>query len=161
MRITRQDMIEALLKELKTNRVEKKILKNIDETIAGLSFMSKKQLKRVNNLIDDAWAKTKKKPIFTKKVNNNKKISLTPVYTNEKRIALQIETPGNSQRITTDERGTNFTYEKVVKTEFGSVTTKSYFSNRGQTDTETTKLVNELLEKFLPEFSFRNNIVTK
>ena len=51
---------------------------------------------------------------FVKTINRNKKIALFPIYTNEKRIALQIEFPDNYRKITIDEYGKNFTYEKVV-----------------------------------------------
>jgi hypothetical protein len=159
MHINRIDYVNGILRELKSQVKEKKVLDNINTCATGLSLSAKKQIKRVNDLIDVAWEKTKKKPNFVKKINNDKKIALEPIYTNEKRIALQIESPDYTQKITIDERGTNFTYEKIVKTEFGSATTKSYNSKLLKKDVETTQLVNNLLEENLPEIFLSNNII--
>lgn len=153
-----------IIKETKTRQGKKtepqeKIIEKINDKPADLSATSKKQIKRINNLIDEAWADTRKQPNFVKTINRNKKISLTTIYTNEKRLALQIEFPDEYQKITIDERGTNFTYEKVVKTEYGSATTKSYNSKVSKPDKDIVQLVNVLLEENLPKFTANDNTV--
>lgn len=153
-----------IIKETKTNKNKKlstldKVIEKINDDPTALSTTSKKLIKKVNNMIEEVWAETKKKPCFLKNINRNKKISLTPVYTNEKRLALQVEYPDNYKRITVDERGTNFTYENVVKTEFGYATTKSYNSKTSKPDKEMVKLINEILETNLPRFSLNDNNV--
>lgn len=160
MHIKKSDIIqETKTKKKQKNETDAKIIAKITDKPTDLSVASKKQIKRINELLDEAWAETKKKPNFVKVINKNKKLTLSPVYTNEKRIALQVEYPDNYERITIDERGTNFTYEKVVKTEFGSATTKSYNSKMSKPDKEVTKIVNTLLEENLPKFSASNNTV--
>ena len=142
-----------IIPKTQTNKNKKqeaieKVIQKINDNPNDLTPGTKKLIKRVNNLLDEAWSETKKKPNFVKKINKNKKISLFPVYTTEKRIALQIEFPDEYKKITFDERATNFTYEKVVKTEHGTATTKSYNSKTSKPDAETIKLINEL--KSLP-----------
>lgn len=162
MHIKKNEIIkETQTKKNKKLEITEKVIEKINDKPTDLSSTSKRLIKRVNNLLDEAWAETKKKPNFVKTINRNKKIALFPIYTNEKRIALQIEFPDNYRKITIDEYGKNFTYEKVVKTEFGSATTESYNSKISKPNIEITKLVNELLEENLPKFTKNDNTVKK
>lgn len=160
MHIKKSDVFtETKTTKKQKNETLEKVLDKLNDKPTDLSMASKKLIKKANNMIEEAWAETKKNPYFVKTIKTNKKISLTPVYTNGKRLVLQIEYPDNYKRITVDERGTNFTYENVVKTEFGSATTKTYNSKTSKPDIEITKMVNELLEENLSKLSYQDNAV--
>ena len=115
-------------------------------------------VKKAHNLIEDTWVRIRKKevdlltPTFTRKISE-KQITLSPLYHgNNRSIVLQVDNARGYQKITVDRFAENFTYEKVVKTEFGSATIASYNSKTSQKNESYTSIVNELLEDYLPKF---------
>lgn len=123
-----------------------------------LSLEAKKYVQKAHNLIEDTWVRIRKKEVdmVTPTFNRNifgRNITLAPLYRNSERsIVLQIDGPKSYERITVDKYAKEFSYEKVVKTEFGSATTKSYNSKTSPKDKNATTLINGILEDYLPKF---------
>ena len=84
----------------------------------------------------------------------NKEITLSPLYVNGNRnIVLEIKNDKNIQKIIVDKYAKDYSYEKIVKTDFGAATVSSYNTKCSALDEEKVKLINELLENNLIQIS--------
>ena len=91
-------------------------------------------------------------PTFTRNLVG-RNVTLSPLYrAGERSMVLQVDGHKGFERITVDKYAKEFSYEKVVKTEFGSATTKSYNSKTSPKDKNIVTLVNGILEDYLPKF---------
>lgn len=125
-----------------------------------LSPKSMKLVKRGNELIENTWTEIKKgrsklnSPEFLiEDKNKNSKIRLKPLYnTAHDTLLLEVTGPKYIDKIIVDRKHPNiFRYEKVLITENGSATVKSYNSENSR-NSEIIAKVNEIIEKYLPKF---------
>ncbi len=144
-----------------SNRVSFKAVSNFDRILPpNKGAISKKSVKLINELnscIAQEWADIRKghkiceKPLFQIK-DGKKYVTFEPVY-NQKFPALLIDINEGktSQKIFMDrDNPNNFRYEKVVQTDHGSATLKSYNSINGA-NKEIDTFVNNVIENNLGE----------
>ena len=124
-----------------------------------LTDTAKKLVKRAHNIIEDTWVMIRKKeidmktPVLNRKILN-KEITLSPLYVNgDRNIVLEIKNDKGLQKIVVDKRAKDFSYEKIVKTDYGTATVSTYNTKRSAQNDEKVKLINELLEEYLPKIT--------
>ncbi len=114
--------------------------------------------RKINQLIDDTWVKFKeekvfgKTPEFVNRIKSDKMVTLKPLYnTDRKSVLLEVKTGRTADRFIIDRNSPNdFKYEHVIKTDYGSATTKTYDSKRGN-NPDIIQLLNENIEEYLPK----------
>ena len=129
------------------------------EVVSGLFERSLRLLKRVDRIMEGSWRTVSKRsknavsPEF-RVVDKNRDItmSLKPIYNDYKKsLLLEVDSPKQIERIIIDRLSGNFKYEKSVKTEFGSATTKTYDSLK-ENDVNLNDIVNDYVDKCLSKF---------
>lgn len=129
------------------------------EVVSGLFEHSLRLLKRVDRIMEGSWRTVSKRsknavsPEF-RVVDKNRDItmSLKPIYNDYKKsLLLEVDSPKQIERIIIDRLSGNFKYEKSVKTEFGSATTKTYDSLK-ESDVNLNDVVNDYVDKCLSKF---------
>ena len=145
-------------KRVKPKNIERIAQEALTTSPTELSLEAKKYVLKTHNLIEDTWVRIRKKeinmetPTFTRNLVG-RNVTLSPLYrAGERSMVLQVDGHKGFERITVDKYAKEFSYEKVVKTEFGSATTKSYNSKTSPKDKNIVTLVNGILEDYLPKF---------
>lgn len=143
---------------VKPKEIERIAQETLTTSPTELSLEAKKYVLKAHNLIEDTWGRIRKKevdmetPTFVKNLLG-RNITLSPLYrSSERSIVLQIDGQKGFERITVDKYAKEYSYEKIVKTEFGSATTKSYNSKTSPKDKNMVTLINGILEDYLPKF---------
>lgn len=117
-----------------------------------------KLLRNARNLIEETWTAIRKgkvkqtQPEFKATTVNGTEITLKPHYYGIKdKIVLSIKKDNLTEQVSIPKNNFNaIEYEKIRKTEHGSVTMLKYTSERDH-NKEYNARANELLEKFLPK----------
>ena len=122
-----------------------------------LSNKSKKLFSALNMKIEESWEaikkgeSTMKEPVFYLS-NKGRTISVKPIYGADKPLILMdVDNGKYTERILFDRKNPrNFRYEKVVPTDYGSATVKS-FNSETQQDNFVALSVNEMVERYFPK----------
>ncbi len=127
------------------------------------------QRKKANNLIEDTWYFIRKdkqsqlQPEYAMSTRGHN-ILLKALYRNNQEDAILFDVSEKNSRILErfiiDRNAKNYTYEKILKTEHGSATVKTYNSKTGQGDDVDCKL-NNYIENFFPKILMRNKRIIK
>ena len=141
------------------NSVSFKAATNFDRILpSNKGIISKKSVKLINELnscIDKEWKDIKQgkkiaeKPIF-QILDGKKHVTFEPVYA-QKYPALLIDINDgkyNERILMNRDNPNNFRYEKMIKTDHGSATLKTYSSINGG-NSEIDKFVNNIVENNL------------
>lgn len=127
-----------------------------------LSKKAKKLFAALNTQIEETWAAIKKGKTDLKEpafylANRGKAISVKPVYGASKpMILMEVDDGKYTEKILFDRKNPQeFRYEKVVETDHGSATVKS-FNSQVQEDMFITKSVNEMVEKYISKILTKN-----
>lgn len=142
-----------------SNNISFSAVTNFDRILpSNKGVISKKSVKLINDLnscIDREWTDIKKGKLIKlspkfRTVQNGKLITFEPVYTQRyPALLIDINDGKTSQKILMNRDNPNdFKYEKVIATDYGSATLKSYNSINGKND-EINKFVNDIIEKNL------------
>lgn len=122
------------------------------------TVQSKKLIKEMNKMIEGYWTLIRKDKIDLKTPEFQVKqffyqASLKPLYnlSNNKQICFEVSKNKSNivERFILDEDLNNYSYEKILKTDFGSATVKSFNTKTNKND-ELHNYVNEQIEKIFP-----------
>lgn len=121
-----------------------------DEKISSKSI---KLVKALDDFIERTWKdiikgkKIKEDPIFISKPDKNTIVSIRPVYTQRyPAVLFEVDNGKYFENILVNrKKPSNFRYEKVILTDHGSATLKTYNSQLENND-EINKKVNNILE---------------
>ena len=122
-----------------------------------LSLRACKLVKRAGKLIDDTWPKVKKSRLMTVPEfvsrTKDKTVILKPVYNfDREKLYLEIQDKKYIEKVIIDRVNPNkFSYEKSVKTDYGSATIKTYNSQNGHNAGMAEK-VSGLIEEYFKKF---------
>ncbi len=142
-----------------TNSVSFKAATNFDRILPpDKGTISKKTVKLINELnscIDKEWTDIKQgknmaeKPIF-QIMDGNKHVSFEPVYAQKyPALLIDINDGKYNERILMDrDNPNNFRYEKMIETDHGNATLKTYSSINGG-NSEIDRFVNNIVENNL------------
>ena len=135
------------------------IFENADDV---LSKKSKKLIAAMNTEIEEMWAAIKKgktheaEPIFHA-VSRGKTVTVKPIYGgNKPSIMMEIDNGKYIEKIVFDRKNPQeYRYEKVIQTDNGSATVKS-FNSQNKNDSFIMQSVNEMVEKYIPKILSKN-----
>lgn len=129
------------------------------ELLTIMPTNAKRLIKKLNNFLENEWKEIKnnrsgfyEKPYYTLSGKKNEVATVTPIYIGRERdLLFEISKDGVTERmIINRDNPDSFKYEKVVETEFGSATTKSFNSAHERNKT-LEALVGEHVVQFIPQ----------
>lgn len=164
MNFLEKENFKNIIRNIETENTKNILLKkesNIPSN--GISDLSKKLLKKTNNIIEENWIllRKKNKNIHTlefKEKIKNKNVILKPIYINgSRKLLLEINSGNEIKKVHIDSQTFDYKYEKYRKTEFGSALVKKVDS-KINSDIETNQLVSEIIETFIPKINKKYEI---
>ncbi len=124
-----------------------------------MPFKANKLVKNMDKFIENYWTEIKKtkqgfhnKPYYIIAGKNKEVATLTPIYQGQKKyILFEVSKGENTERIIINrEHPDIFRYEKIVETDYGNATIKS-FNSEYEINDRIERRIGDYIEQYFPK----------